>query len=315
MFAINMLKQSLMSGLLGSLFFDGVQRVRQSGSEENDDSKKGVVLVSQVEADIVSSRERATLEERIKAICILKEHQYITELVDEEHKKHSEYIPSKVKIAEHSLAGLADKATTREDVDGVSNAERRLPGLGQLYIFGVLGWPACVVRAMFLGLPACDLRILDPMLSYPSTMLGREWAIVINWEDIKAIITAYEVLLLNSADPFVVTFVEELQRRFMRYYHATAASQAGTSNSDDKDWTHLYDLGDHRHLKDRGVRLIQFEFVALEGWIEAALQFLRQRDEQDDVDEHVLQPEADDMFASSIDSIPPTSFFLFCSRS
>ncbi|GKG56498.1 hypothetical protein Tco_0579822, partial [Tanacetum coccineum] len=27
---------------------------------------------------------------------------------------------------------LADKATTREDVDGVSNAERRLPGLGQL---------------------------------------------------------------------------------------------------------------------------------------------------------------------------------------
>ncbi|PWA52238.1 magnesium transporter MRS2-D [Artemisia annua] len=146
------------------------------------------------------------------------------------------------------------------------------------------------------GLPARDLRILDPMLSYPSTVLGRERAIVINLEHIKAIITAYEVLLLNSTDPFVVTFVEELQRRIIRYYHATAASQAGTTNSDDKDWTHLYDLGEpkpeavtspsvsttsrekHEEVKQnglhsldsRGVRLIRFEFVALEGCIEAA---------------------------------------------
>ncbi|GJZ09121.1 magnesium transporter MRS2-3-like protein [Tanacetum coccineum] len=66
------------------------------------------------------------------------------------------------------------------------------------------------------GLSARDLCILDPMLSYPSTVLGRERAIVINLEHIKAIITAYEVLLLNSTDPFVVTFVEELQRRIMR---------------------------------------------------------------------------------------------------
>ena len=32
------------------------------------------------------------------------------------------------------------------------------------------------------GLPARDLRILDPQLSYPSTVLGRERAIVINLE-------------------------------------------------------------------------------------------------------------------------------------
>ncbi|KAI3984084.1 hypothetical protein MKX01_035211 [Papaver californicum] len=38
------------------------------------------------------------------------------------------------------------------------------------------------------GLPARDLRILDPVLSYPSTILGREKAIVVNLEHIKAII-------------------------------------------------------------------------------------------------------------------------------
>lgn len=71
------------------------------------------------------------------------------------------------------------------------------------------------------GLPARDLRILDPILSYPSTVLGRERAIVINLEHIKAIITAHEVLLLNSKDPSVTPFVDELQRRILRHHHAT----------------------------------------------------------------------------------------------
>lgn len=39
---------------------------------------------------------------------------------------------------------------------------------------------------------ARDLRILDPMLNYPSTILGREKVIVLNLEHIKAIITADE---------------------------------------------------------------------------------------------------------------------------
>lgn len=42
---------------------------------------------------------------------------------------------------------------------------------------------------------ARDLRILDPMLSYPSTILGRDRVIVLNLEHIKAIITAEEVIL------------------------------------------------------------------------------------------------------------------------
>ncbi|KAK9077225.1 hypothetical protein SSX86_005562 [Deinandra increscens subsp. villosa] len=146
------------------------------------------------------------------------------------------------------------------------------------------------------GLPARDLRILDPILSYPSTVLGRERAIVINLEHIKAIITAHEVLLLNSKDPSVAPFVEELKRRIMRHY-CLIVSQERT-NSDDTDWTNMYDLGEQRSKvasspststtsQDRidqevklngtpclnsqdGLKLLRFEFVALETCIEAA---------------------------------------------
>ncbi|KAF9620089.1 hypothetical protein IFM89_010739 [Coptis chinensis] len=74
------------------------------------------------------------------------------------------------------------------------------------------------------GLPGRDLRILDPILSYPSTVLGREKAIVINLEHIKAIITAHEVLLLNSRDPSVTPFGDELQRRLLHFHHATTTN-------------------------------------------------------------------------------------------
>ncbi|KAG0479882.1 hypothetical protein HPP92_010503 [Vanilla planifolia] len=62
-------------------------------------------------------------------------------------------------------------------------------------------------------LPARDLRLLDPLFVYPSTILGRERAIVVNLEQIRCIITADEVLLLNSLDPYVLQYVEELRRR------------------------------------------------------------------------------------------------------
>jgi hypothetical protein len=73
------------------------------------------------------------------------------------------------------------------------------------------------------GLPGRDLRILDPLLSYPSTIMGRERAIVINLENIKAIITGQEVLLLNSKDPSVKPFVEELQKLLVCHHQATRA--------------------------------------------------------------------------------------------
>ncbi|KAJ7946179.1 Magnesium transporter [Quillaja saponaria] len=148
------------------------------------------------------------------------------------------------------------------------------------------------------GLPARDLRILDPLLSYPSTVLGRERAIVINLEHIKAIITAQEVLLLNSRDPAVIPFVEELQRRLLRHHLATTSKPQG--NCDDSNWTNFYDLEEpqsravsprnssigflqiqnqDRECKDEGKQVLQnqdelkdlpFEFVALEACLEAA---------------------------------------------
>ncbi|GER55289.1 magnesium transporter [Striga asiatica] len=45
---------------------------------------------------------------------------------------------------------------------------------------------------------ARDLRIIDPLLSYPSAILGRGNAIVLNLEHIKAIITTDEVILLTT---------------------------------------------------------------------------------------------------------------------
>ncbi|CAJ2633020.1 magnesium transporter MRS2-I-like isoform X2 [Trifolium pratense] len=60
---------------------------------------------------------------------------------------------------------------------------------------------------------ARDLRIMDPLLSYPSTILGREKVIVLNLEHIKAIITAEEVLVRDPLDDDVVPVVEELRRR------------------------------------------------------------------------------------------------------
>ncbi|KAI7726126.1 hypothetical protein M8C21_011156 [Ambrosia artemisiifolia] len=142
------------------------------------------------------------------------------------------------------------------------------------------------------GLPARDLRILDPILSYPSTVLGRERAIVINLEHVKAIITAQEVLLLNSKDPSVTPFVGELQRRILRHHHATVSQKEMVDG--DTDWSHLYDLGeprsreaspprvateggqevkaDGKHSFDKrdGPKLLPFEFVALEACLEAA---------------------------------------------
>ncbi|KAK6152276.1 hypothetical protein DH2020_014911 [Rehmannia glutinosa] len=115
------------------------------------------------------------------------------------------------------------------------------------------------------GLPARDLRILDPLLSYPSTVLGRERAIVINLEHIKAIITAQEVLLLNSRDPSVIPFVDELQRRILRHHQAVKSQ-----NFPNKEEAGKVE-GKEQSAENRdGPKLLPFEFVALEACLEAA---------------------------------------------
>lgn len=62
-------------------------------------------------------------------------------------------------------------------------------------------------------LPARDLRLLDPLFVYPSTILGREKAIVVNLEQIRCIITADEVILMNSLDSSVKQYELELCKR------------------------------------------------------------------------------------------------------
>ncbi|KAI3958884.1 hypothetical protein MKX01_023560 [Papaver californicum] len=127
------------------------------------------------------------------------------------------------------------------------------------------------------GLPARDLRILDPLLSYPSTVLGREKAIVINLEHIKAIITAQEVLLLNPKDPTVMPFVEEIQHRLLRLHQATK-SQVGLVGMEE-DCAGLYELEEPQSRSTDGKsgleirekpKVLPFEFVALEACLEAA---------------------------------------------
>ncbi|GAV81149.1 hypothetical protein CFOL_v3_24608 [Cephalotus follicularis] len=146
------------------------------------------------------------------------------------------------------------------------------------------------------GLPARDLRILDPLLTYPSTVLGRERAIVINLEHIKAIITAQEVLLLNSRDPSVIPFVEELQRRLLCHHHATKSQEGNCDDSNGKNVSELqkpqstvvspryprvfsqFQDQDEEGKEDEkqglenrdGSKVLPFEFVALEACLEAA---------------------------------------------
>lgn len=62
-------------------------------------------------------------------------------------------------------------------------------------------------------LPARDLRLLDPLFVYPSTILGREKAIVVSLEQIRCIIMADEVLLMNSLDSSVLYYESELRQR------------------------------------------------------------------------------------------------------
>ncbi|KAI3790783.1 hypothetical protein L2E82_04084 [Cichorium intybus] len=100
---------------------------------------------------------------------------------------------------------------------------------------------------------ARDLRILDPLLSYPSTILGRERAIVLNLEHIKAIITAEEVLLRDPSDDNVIPVVEELRRRLpvLNANHGEGQHDLETNEEDESP----------------------FEFRALEVFLEAICSF------------------------------------------
>lgn len=148
------------------------------------------------------------------------------------------------------------------------------------------------------GLPARDLRMLDPALSYPSTVLGRERAIVVNLEHIKSIITSQEMIFQNSKDPLVTPFIQKIQGIF-RHRQAIMLSQESGGDTNEGVWTDFYNseqepkpmadgsdqiytgsfhdkngegnaggeqqVGDNAH----GLKILPFEFVALEACLDA----------------------------------------------
>ncbi|XAR50458.1 hypothetical protein NMG60_11004793 [Bertholletia excelsa] len=118
-------------------------------------------------------------------------------------------------------------------------------------------------------LPARDLRLLDPLFVYPSTILGREKAIVVNLEQIRCIITADEVLLLNSLDSYVLQYVVELQRRL------TAAGVNEVWSSDGSDLSRRRgNRSIDNMFGNTSPDYLPFEFRALEVALEAACTFL-----------------------------------------
>ncbi|XWS76311.1 hypothetical protein CRYUN_Cryun01aG0165000 [Craigia yunnanensis] len=110
---------------------------------------------------------------------------------------------------------------------------------------------------------ARDLRILDPMLSYPSTILGREQVIVLNLEHIKAIITAEELLLRDPLADNVTLIVAELKRRLPQ---DNLTCQGQGEEEEHPGVRNDMDTGEENEFP--------FEFRAIEVALEATCSFL-----------------------------------------
>lgn len=120
----------------------------------------------------------------------------------------------------------------------------------------------------WMNIHARDLRVLDPLLSYPSTILGRERAIVLNLEHVKAIVTADEVLLRDPSEDNVIPIVEQLQRRL------TPSITLPEGYGEDEDQHHSRNEEDGTSSQNAK---FPFEFRALEVLLEAICSFLDAR--------------------------------------
>ncbi len=83
-----------------------------------------------------------------------------------------------------------------------------------------------------LGVQVRDLRILDPALAstYPSAILCRERALIVNLEHIKVIITTTYVLVINPEDENVLPFITELKQKLAQPTINVSASYPGALN-------------------------------------------------------------------------------------
>jgi len=93
-----------------------------------------------------------------------------------------------------------------------------------------------------LGIQVRDLRLLDPAMatSYPSAILCRDKALLVNMEHIKCIITTHYLLLLNADQPSVLQFAEDIQFRLAHATHAhRAKAKAPPSTKAQKKGSHM----------------------------------------------------------------------------
>ncbi|KAJ4752944.1 Magnesium transporter MRS2-1 [Rhynchospora pubera] len=105
----------------------------------------------------------------------------------------------------------------------IANLEKKTPLHSWIRIEASTGASSCVsldkVTIMRqYNLPSRDLHLLDPLLAYPSTIVSREKAIVLNLENIRCIITADELLvsvegLSCNAPGLEWQYVELVKRR------------------------------------------------------------------------------------------------------
>ncbi|XP_042042340.1 magnesium transporter MRS2-3-like [Salvia splendens] len=143
------------------------------------------------------------------------------------------------------------------------------------------------------GLPGRDLRMLDPALSYPSTVLGRERAIVVNLENIRSIITSREMIFQNSKDPLLTPFVDKIQQVFRHRQAVVSSQESGEEGNKKPVWTDFYGSKEPDPMGDGGdqiytyqqkkeewnaeetgenvhdLKILPFEFVALEACLQA----------------------------------------------
>ncbi|KAL4428790.1 hypothetical protein ABPG77_005228 [Micractinium sp. CCAP 211/92] len=144
--------------------------------------------------------------------------------------------PPAAVLPEKVASFLPDAAVAAAAAAGVAKAK------AQVKSFAVRKWLAVNPRGEVrhlelakmrvtagLGVQLRDLRLLDPQLatSYPSAILARERAIVVNLEFIKCIISMDNVYITSLEDQNTQQFVEELQRRLRA---AAAAADAGPAD-------------------------------------------------------------------------------------
>lgn len=108
------------------------------------------------------------------------------------------------------------------------------------------------------GLPSRDLRMLDTALSYPSAIMGRDEAIVVNLESISCIITSSEMIFLNSKHPYLTSFINNMQQ-LLRHRHDFHTTKEAPPESMDQN---------------EGNVILPFEFFALEACLQATCKSL-----------------------------------------